>query len=68
MIARGFGAGAVLLALVLVLFAVARVFGGRAAGELSARAQRNRARDSQRDVARFTDREHSRRMGSTHAR
>jgi phosphate transport system permease protein len=68
MIARGFGAGAVLLALVLVLFAVARVFGGRAAGELSARAQRNRARDSQRDVARFTDREHSRRVGSTHAR
>jgi hypothetical protein len=37
MIAREFGAAATLLALVLVLFALARVFGGRAAGELSPR-------------------------------
>ncbi|MDT7712500.1 MAG: phosphate transport system permease protein [Pseudonocardiales bacterium] len=64
MIARGFGAGAALLAMVLVLFALARVAGGRPAGELSARAQRNRLRDSQRDLARLTDRDRSRRMGS----
>jgi phosphate transport system permease protein len=56
MIARGFGAGAVLLVLVLVLFVLARVLGGRAAGELSARAQRQRARASQRDLARFRSR------------
>jgi phosphate transport system permease protein len=56
MIARAFGAGAALLALVLVLFALARVFGGRDAGELSARAQRNCERESQRDLARFNSR------------
>lgn len=58
MIVRAFGAGAVLLVLVLVLFALARLFGGRGAGELSARAQRNHARESQRDLARFTSRHH----------
>jgi phosphate transport system permease protein len=68
MIARGFGAGAVLLVLVLVLFALARVLGGRPAGELSARAQRTRALQSQRDLARFTDRDLSRRgMRTSHA-
>jgi phosphate transport system permease protein len=51
MIARAFGAGATLMALVLVLFALARVFGGRPAGELSARQQRQRAQESQRDAA-----------------
>jgi phosphate transport system permease protein len=64
-IARGFGAGAALLALVLVLFALTRVLGGRPAGELSSRAQRHRARDSQRDLARFTDR--AGRAASSHA-
>ena len=68
MVARGFGAGAALLALVLVLFALTRVLGGRPAGELSARAQRNRARDSQRDLARFADRNLSRRIANSHAR
>jgi phosphate transport system permease protein len=58
MTVRAFGAGAVLLVLVLVLFALARVFGGRGAGELSARAQRNCARESQRDLARFNSRHH----------
>lgn len=54
MIDRGFGAAAVLLALVLVLFALARVFGGRQAGELSPRVQRRRAQESLRDLERFT--------------
>jgi phosphate transport system permease protein len=56
MIARGFGAAAALLALVLVLFALARVFGGRQAGELSPRGQRRRAQESLRDLERFTTR------------
>jgi phosphate transport system permease protein len=67
MIARGFGAGAALLAMVLVLFALTRVIGGRPAGELSAHAQAKRVRDSQRDLARFAERNRSRRMvGSSH--
>lgn len=69
MIARGFGAAAVLMVLVLVLFALARVLGGRAPGELSPRAQLRRARDSMRDLARFTEREDlRRRVGVSHAR
>ncbi len=40
MIARGFGTAAVLLALVLILFAIARVIGGRGPGELSERQRR----------------------------
>jgi phosphate transport system permease protein len=56
MIARGFGAAAVLMALVLVLFALARLLGGRPAGELSPRAQRRRAQLSRSDLARSTDR------------
>ncbi|MFL6146356.1 MAG: phosphate ABC transporter, permease protein PstA, partial [Pseudonocardiaceae bacterium] len=67
MVIRAFGAGATLLALVFVLFALARVFGGRAAGELSPRAQRSRARQSQEDYNRFIDRDHARRMGSSYA-
>lgn len=64
MIARGFGAAAVLLALVLVLFALARAFGGRQAGELSSREQRRRARMSLRDLERFNSRDRaSARMG-----
>ncbi len=39
-IARGFGAGATLLALVLVLFIVARIIGGRGPGNLTKRQQR----------------------------
>src|SRR5262249_21641239 len=59
-IARGFGSAAVLLTVVLVLFALARVLGGRPPSELSPRAQRKRARQSRRDLARFSDREVSR--------
>ncbi|WP_225078365.1 phosphate ABC transporter permease PstA [Streptomyces sp. CoT10] len=54
-IARGFGAAAVLMALVLVLFAVARVIGGRGPGHLSRRQARRAARASCRDVDRFAE-------------
>ncbi|MGH3768697.1 MAG: phosphate ABC transporter permease PstA [Pseudonocardiaceae bacterium] len=56
MIARAFGAGTALLVVVLVLFGLARVFGGRPAGEVSAREQRRREHQSQRDLARFNSR------------
>jgi len=42
-IERGFGAAAVLLVLVLLLFAVLRVIGGRGPGQLTAGQQRRRA-------------------------
>jgi phosphate transport system permease protein len=50
---RGFGAAAVLLALVLVLFIVARIIGGRGPGQLSDRQRRKAARQSRRDYARM---------------
>jgi phosphate transport system permease protein len=59
MVARGFGAAATLLVLVLVLFVLARLVGGRAPGQLSRRQQRRRARASRRDVQRYTEREGS---------
>ncbi|MFB7323738.1 phosphate ABC transporter permease PstA [Streptomyces sp. NPDC056190] len=55
MIARGFGAAAVLMALVLVLFAIARVIGGRGPGQLSRRQARRAALASRRDVDRFAE-------------
>lgn len=54
MIARGFGAAAVLLLLVLVLFVAARALGGRAAGELSDRQRRAAQAASARDLQRMT--------------
>jgi phosphate transport system permease protein len=53
-IARGFGAAALLLMLVVVLFAVARWIGGRGPGQLSGGQRRRRAAASRRDAARFT--------------
>jgi phosphate transport system permease protein len=54
---RGFATAAVLMVLVLVLFAITRLIGGRQPGQVSARqAKRLRGR-SARDVARF-DRRH----------
>ncbi|MFJ4921462.1 phosphate ABC transporter permease PstA [Streptomyces sp. NPDC088725] len=53
MIARGFGAAAVLMALVLVLFTIARVIGGRGPGQLNKRQARRAARASREDLARF---------------
>jgi len=55
-VARGFGTAALLLALVLILFIVARLAGGRGPQDLSARQQRSRARQSARDVSRFARR------------
>lgn len=52
-VARGFGTAAVLLLLVLALFAVARVIGGRGAGSLSPRQQRAARAASERDVERM---------------
>ncbi|MFD4975168.1 phosphate ABC transporter permease PstA [Streptomyces sp. NPDC058424] len=54
-IARGFGAAAVLMALVLVLFAIARVIGGRGPGQLTRRQARRAALASRRDADRFAE-------------
>jgi phosphate transport system permease protein len=56
-VARGFGAGAVLLFLVLVLFIGARLIGGRGPGILSPRQQRRAAAASRRDVQRWDRRQ-----------
>jgi phosphate transport system permease protein len=53
---RGFGAASVLLLLVLVLFGIARMIGGRGAGQLTSRQLRRRMTDSRRDVTRYTER------------
>ncbi|MER6533652.1 phosphate ABC transporter permease PstA [Streptomyces sp900105755] len=55
MIARGFGAAAVLMALVLVLFMIARVIGGRGPGHQNKRQARRAARASRRDTTRFAE-------------
>lgn len=51
--ARGFATAAVLMLLVLILFALARVLGGRPAGHVSDRQARRLAARSARDLARF---------------
>ncbi|MFI6058425.1 phosphate ABC transporter permease PstA [Streptomyces sp. NPDC051286] len=56
MIARGFGTAAVLMALVLLLFIVARVVGGRGAGQLTRRQEHRRVMASRRDAERFAAR------------
>lgn len=55
-IARGFGAAVVLLVLVLVLFGIARMIGGRGAGQLTSRQLARRMAASRRDVHRYTGR------------
>lgn len=52
-IARGFGAAAVLMLVVLTLFVLARVLGGRGPGQLTPRQVRRAAARSRADVARF---------------
>lgn len=54
MIARGFGTAAVLILLVLALFAIARLVGGRGPGEISRRHQRRVQEASLRDRRRIT--------------
>jgi len=53
MITRGFGAAAFLLVLVLVMFIVARIIGGRGPGQLTRRQRERIKRESNRDVQRF---------------
>jgi phosphate transport system permease protein len=52
-VARGFATAAVLMILVLILFTLARVIGGRPAGRLSNRQARNAAKRSDRDLQRI---------------
>ncbi|MFM9134339.1 MAG: PstA family ABC transporter permease, partial [bacterium] len=56
MIVRGFGTAAVLMLLVLVLFVIARIIGGRGAGNLSKLQQRRRKAQSVQDAQRFNSR------------
>lgn len=71
MVSRGFGTAATLLVLVLVLFVIARVIGGRGPGELTRRGTHRRVLASRRDQKRFADRSANRvataHAGSTHA-
>jgi phosphate transport system permease protein len=53
LIARGFGSAALLMTLVLVLFMLARVIGGRGPGELSRSQQRRRLAASRRQAERM---------------
>ena len=53
MITRSFGAGSVLLVIVLLLFGIARAIGGRGAGVLTPRQQARRERQSRQDAARL---------------
>jgi len=54
--ARGFAAACFLLLVVLVLFVIARIIGGKGPGHVSARQARRIERRSARDLARFTSR------------
>ncbi|MER6954265.1 phosphate ABC transporter permease PstA [Streptomyces sp. NPDC000618] len=63
MIARGFGAAAVLMAIVLILFVIARVIGGRGPGHQTKRQARRTARASRRDVERYADTDRPRSAG-----
>jgi phosphate transport system permease protein len=54
MIARGFGTALVLLLLVLIMFIVARYFGGKGPGALSKRQTKARIRQSEKDVERMS--------------
>lgn len=59
MIARGFGTAAVLMLVVLILFVIARIIGGRGPGNLSKLQQKRRTARSRADSQRFTQREAS---------
>ncbi|MGW1884823.1 phosphate ABC transporter permease PstA [Streptomyces sp. NPDC001970] len=56
LIARGFGSAALLMVIVLMLFVVARVIGGRGPGELSRNQQHRRVVASRRDAERMARR------------
>jgi phosphate transport system permease protein len=57
--ARGFAAAAFLMLVVLTLFVVARILGGRGPGHVSRRQARRLARASMRDTTRFATRHDS---------
>lgn len=52
-ITRGYGAAALLMVLVVILFVIARAIGGRGPGQLSGRQRRKRLAASARTAARF---------------
>lgn len=54
MVARGFGTAAVLILLVLTLFIIARMIGGKGPGQLSDRQRRAATAESMRDLQRIT--------------
>ncbi len=58
--ARGFATAAVLMILVLILFAMARVLGGRQAGQLSKRQRRKASGRSLQDMERIEGADHDR--------
>jgi phosphate transport system permease protein len=62
-ITRGFGAAAVLLVLVLVLFVIMRAIGGRGPGQMTDRQRRRRTAASRRDAARLSARAYARASG-----
>jgi phosphate transport system permease protein len=53
LVARGFATAAVLMVLVLILFTIARILGGRPAGRLSKRQARRAAKQSANDLKRI---------------
>ncbi|MYV52845.1 phosphate ABC transporter permease PstA [Streptomyces sp. SID3212] len=57
MIARGFGTAAALMTLVLLLFILARVIGGRNSGRLSRGQEHRRVQASRKDAERFAARD-----------
>lgn len=57
LVARGFGAAAVLMIVVLVLFTLARVLGGRPAGRLSKRQAKRAMAQSKNDLGRIEARQ-----------
>jgi phosphate transport system permease protein len=59
MVARGFGTAAVLLLLVLTLFVIARLIGGRGPGQLSDGQRRRAAEGSRDDLIRITRRQYA---------
>ncbi|MEV8391756.1 MULTISPECIES: phosphate ABC transporter permease PstA [unclassified Streptomyces] len=65
MIARGFGTAATLMALVLLLFVLARLIGGRAPGKLTRRQTHRRVLASRRDAERFASRTHGHAAAAT---
>jgi len=62
---RGFGTAFTLMVLVLILFVIARLIGGRGPGQLTARQRRARATGSLKDLERFEEAAASRATGGT---